>query len=580
MEAKAITASEAAAGRARRGAHRYPSAVRRSFVRRLAVPAAWILAGVVLFPLYVRLSNTGTENSDSSNIILMANDMLHGNLLLHGWYSSDVSFYTTELPQYALLERLFGLRPEVGHIAAGMTYTLVVLLTVALARGRAKGRAVLVRTLIAGGILLAPQIGGGVFAMDLSVGHIGTSVPLLLVWLLLDRTQPRRYVPVITTVLLTWVLIADRLVIVTGLLPLALACVVRMLPGLFSTDGESFAARLGARWYDLSLIAATVAAYSLAALVERTLTALGGYHLEALPFRVLSLSAIPANIVSVFSKLLLVFGADFIGTGRGILFYLAILHLASGFLVFVALLLVIWRYRTGVELVDLILAIAIALNVGAYALTSAGQNAAHEIAIVVPFSAALAARMLVGEAWPMSSNIPARHACVAYIAGLLVLAGYVAGFGYDDTQPVAPAANVQLASWLSTHHLTEGLSGYWTSSSVTVASAGHVKVRALVPGGVLPEMWMTYGAWYNPQLSSPNFIVVDLNDGFYDYWAPLNLIRKQFGSPIRTKNYQGYLILIYNKNLLLDIPGAPQNWPDGQAVDAPLVSRYASPAIS
>ena len=34
--------------------------------------------------------------------------MLDGNGLLHGWYLSDVSFITTELPQYALLVWMFG----------------------------------------------------------------------------------------------------------------------------------------------------------------------------------------------------------------------------------------------------------------------------------------------------------------------------------------------------------------------------------------------------------------------------------------------------------------------------------------
>ena len=34
--------------------------------------------------------------------------MLHGNLLLHNWWVSDVSFYTTELPQYMLIDALPG----------------------------------------------------------------------------------------------------------------------------------------------------------------------------------------------------------------------------------------------------------------------------------------------------------------------------------------------------------------------------------------------------------------------------------------------------------------------------------------
>jgi len=66
--------------------------------------------------------------------------MLHGNLLLHNWWVSDVSFYTTELPQYMLIEFFAGLGPWVVHIGAAMTYTLLVLLAAVLAKGRARGR--------------------------------------------------------------------------------------------------------------------------------------------------------------------------------------------------------------------------------------------------------------------------------------------------------------------------------------------------------------------------------------------------------------------------------------------------------
>ena len=158
--------------------------------RRWAAIATYLLAGVVLFTVYLRLSETYQLNSDSANILLMGWDLLHGHLLLHGWYMSDVSFYPTELPQYALLESLLGLHMQTAHVAAAMTYTLTFLLAVVLARSGSSGRAALIRTLIAAGIMLAPQLGPGVFALDLSVGHIGTSVPLLLTWLLLDRASP------------------------------------------------------------------------------------------------------------------------------------------------------------------------------------------------------------------------------------------------------------------------------------------------------------------------------------------------------------------------------------------------------
>ena len=164
--------------------------------RRLLAAAAVVLAVALLFLAYLRVSRTYPENSDESNDLLMAWDMLHGNVLLHGWYLSDVSFITTELPQYALLVWLFGLHTDTAHIAAAMTYTLVVILSVLLARGRVSRREARLRMLLTAGLMFAPQLGVGVFVLLLSLGHIGTAVPLLLTWLVIDRCPPRRWVPV------------------------------------------------------------------------------------------------------------------------------------------------------------------------------------------------------------------------------------------------------------------------------------------------------------------------------------------------------------------------------------------------
>ena len=68
-----------------------------------------------------------------------------------------MSFYTTELPQYALLEIFFGVHADTAHIAAAMTYTLAVLLAVLVARGGFTSRTALIRLLITAGIMLAPS---------------------------------------------------------------------------------------------------------------------------------------------------------------------------------------------------------------------------------------------------------------------------------------------------------------------------------------------------------------------------------------------------------------------------------------
>ena len=112
---------------------------------RLAWIGAYLAAGVVLFLCYLRVSGTQSISSDGGSNALEAWDMLHGNLLLHGWTLTDVSFYTTELPEYMLVELIRGLRPAVVHTAAAFTYTLLVLLAGLLAKGRATGREGVVR---------------------------------------------------------------------------------------------------------------------------------------------------------------------------------------------------------------------------------------------------------------------------------------------------------------------------------------------------------------------------------------------------------------------------------------------------
>jgi hypothetical protein len=202
---------------------RAPAAALRRSPRRAAA-AAWTAATIILFVCYWRLSWTADINSDGASNALQAWDMLHGNLLLHGWRLSDVSFYTTELPEYMLVELAVGLSAGAVHVAAAVTYTVLVLLAALLAKGRATGRDGAIRALIAAGVMLAPEFGDGVYTLLLSPDHIGTAVPVLVAWLILDRARPRWYVPVIVGALLAVALVADQLVFYIGIAPLMLVC--------------------------------------------------------------------------------------------------------------------------------------------------------------------------------------------------------------------------------------------------------------------------------------------------------------------------------------------------------------------
>jgi hypothetical protein len=238
---------------------------------------------VVLFVCYVRLSGTIPDNSDGSDQALQAWDVLHGNWLLRGWTVGDVSYYTTEIPEYMIVEKIIGLGANVVHVAAGLTYTL---LAGWLAKGRATGREGVVRALIASGILLAPQLGHGVHLLIQQPDHIGTQVPLFAVFIVLDRGPRRWYIPAAVMVMLTWVIVSDRAGVFTAALPLAAVCGLRVLRAL-GRDRK----RLASQWFESGLAAAGIVSFVLATLVVSVIKQLGGYTPLPLPGRVASVGS-------------------------------------------------------------------------------------------------------------------------------------------------------------------------------------------------------------------------------------------------------------------------------------------------
>ena len=519
---------------------------RRVSARRLLATAAVVLAVALLFLAYLRVSRTYPENSDESNDLLMAWDMLHGNVLLHGWYLSDVSFITTELPQYALLVWLFGLHTDTAHIAAAMTYTLVVIFSVLLARGRVPRREARLRMLLTAGLMFAPQLGVGVFVLLLSLGHIGTAVPLLLTWLVIDRCPPRPWVPVLVGLLLTWVLIADPLVLLVGVVPLVAVCALRVSRDLARRQDTSVQAALRARWYELSLAVAAIAAQGLASLAGRLLHA----YIHPLAYQLAPVHTWARHAWVTGKGLLVLFGAKPEGPPAAMAF--ALLHLAGVALVAWAVLRVARRFLSWPDMISQILLVAMVLNVVAYVpstLANATDLNAREFAVVLPFGAVLAGRTLAAS---LQAGLRRRPRAVALLAGAL-LACYAAGLGYAAAQPSVPPMNARLARFLAAHHLTSGIGGYWLSSVVTVGSDGAVTIRAVASLPLAPYPWEAKNSWYDPGPNRANFLVTSNAPGFFNHWQPKPAAQAALGRPVRTYHVGHYTVYVYDKNLLAEL---------------------------
>lgn len=545
------------------------SAGRPSFLSRLRRLTRWsrrrprlswitvtIAVGLVLFWCYLRQAQTYPLNADPAGQALQAWAMLHGNLLLRGWWLGDVSFYTVELPLNMLIEAVIGLRPVEIHILAALIYTAVVLLSALLARGNARGREGIVRALLAGGVLLAPSLMLGTRVLMQGPDHMGTTIPILLMLLVLDRARERWWVPVTVGVLLTLAQVSDVLATFAGAAAVVVACGARV--GLAALRGRR-PLRLGG--YDISLAVSAVISIGLAHLILAGIHASGGFFMPA-PKHGMGLapiSALPTQLWETGYNLLILFGANFFGQQTAFGVALALLHL-------VGVALGLWGVLAGLRgffsrTADRVTQILVAGTVIILAAGALGNYmskivGAHEIITVLPFSAVLAGRLLAGRL--------AKARLVPLLA--IGLACYLGALAYNAAQPARAPLHVNLAAWLETHHLTSGLAPYWESNITSLDSGGRVRVAPLKPGGASANPYESDSAWFNPAVSQANFVVTVSSPPSDASLVKPDEVRAQFGPPARTYHFRQYTVMVYDYNLLtrLGIPslgGFSSTWP-------------------
>jgi hypothetical protein len=581
------------------------------------------LAGAVLFFCYLRVAGATAGATevvpDGVGQLLQASDMLHGNLLLHGWWTTDVSFITTEMPEYMAVTAIAGVRPEVVHVCAALTYTLLVLLAAFVARGRARGPEGVVRALLAAGVMLAPEPAGSALVLLGSPDHVGTALPLLALLLLLDRapnprSRARWYIPVCgvtciaTATLLAWTIVGDPLVEVVGVVPLAIACLVRVVR-ISATrlirarrltaqgDGDLLAASPGAEdpaagdngaadtsWraacYQLLLAGAAVAAVPLAQLGNSLIRSHHGYQLGPNLYHRQPWHVIASTGPVFWRNFLMLFGADYADVSGARNVAVAWVHLAGVAVVIAGLAFGGWRLlvparaaRAGDLVADFLL-LAVGLNIAgwfAFIPPSHVLFSAHEIGPVVAFGAALAGRVLGGPLLSLRlaapdpgreqrllASSPRKRGAPVLVAVLAAwLACYAALLGVAAASRQVPPENATLAAWLSGHQLRSGLSSYWDASSVTVDTRGKVTLVAVTMQGpkrlLGPVQWETDPRLANPATHRANFVVAG-PDPFRKNLVKLAV--RMFGKPVRTYRYGAYLIMVWNKNLLDELgPG-------------------------
>jgi len=531
---------------------------------------------VVAFWCYLRLSQTETLNSDAAGQVLQGWQMLHGNPLLRGWFLSDVSFYTFEVPLDGLVATAFGLGPGDLNIAAALIYTLIVLLAALLAKGTARGREGVVRALLAAGILVAPVLNPGAHVLLLAADHTGVAVPVLLALLFLDVVPERWWAPVAACLLLTWAQLDDPVASYAGALPLAVVCLARAASSVRSPRPR--------RWYDAALAVAAVASFGLTRVINSDIRAAGGFYVfPSHSLGIAPVSAIPHQLLETVQNALVLFSANYWGQHTVFDTATAYVHLAGVAVALCGLALAVWGlfFRLGGSLrpgpsdapdvraaradrISQVLAVGagVMLAASVFAAPAVPVHSAHEIAIVVPMTAVLGGRLVgpwlsgarraatatatTGGRRPLTDAARMPAACLLAVAG----ACYLGALGYTAAQPAGRPGTPTLASWLVGHRLTSGLAGYWVANLTTLDAGGQVRIAGVSGGGTAANAWETETTWYNPADSAANFVVLASSPPSTASTPPLAAVRAFYGKPARTYRFQQYTVLVYDYNLL------------------------------
>jgi len=555
--------------------------------------SVFLLVMVVLFDAYLHLSKTYAENSDEANILLMANDMLHGNVYLTGWNVSDVPFITTELPEITLLVWMFGLHLNTAHIAAAVTYTAVIAIAMLLAKGRTRGPQAIMRMALVLAVMLAPQPGVGVFVLVFSVGHIGTAAPVMLIWLVLDRfgltkrdgadptLRQRWYIPLVIAALIGWALMADPLVLIIAICPMLVVCLARMVTGSVTGARNGGGLRglgrgLVARWLELSLAAAAGIGYLVAWCGGKLLHHSGGYTQQAVPF-LLDGGRWFMQARVVVHGLLEMFGAYFVpgqainykSPGQYIIGWappLSGLDEAIAITRLACVIFAVWGccaiarrfFRRDADFISQLLLVGIVANLAAYIPSTLADHSAlnvREIAPVLPFAAVLAARMLGDRLLALGPAIRVRLPRLRRPLRLqLIVIPLVALFGWYSfglfQQAATPAAAdpfTGLEQFLEANGLSYGLGGYWESSVITVDTGGAVTIRAVSPSCIQPYPWESKREWYDKTKNVANFVLISSQPGYFTSFQPrgtaLLWLQSRYPGRYARLNYGSYFFV-------------------------------------
>jgi hypothetical protein len=516
-----------------------------------AATAAALLAvsvgSVALLDLIVRAVAIG--DSDGATVILEGQTMSAGHVLLPAWSLSLDSFWSIDAVFYAVAVRFFGVRGDLIFLVPAVIAAVVVLVAATMAMDRRITLASGVGALATIGVLALPSRAFAIYFVE-GPFHVGTTLWCLLAFALVARNSfDWRWA--LAVVVLAAGLLGDFQTVILGEAPILAAGIV-----------ATWCAR---KWRAvLPILAAPLAAALLAFVLRQILVAIGTFTIApANPFA--SGHQLSQNLVHLpkyFEALLGVSGGSFGPTGLPI--ELEVINIARAALILGGPLVVflyvcqrVWQARTSPsdatrsELLSTIVCFAFIGGLITFVIFPIVSSPAYARYLngALIFGALLGGRVitLACSKWPAKFV----RLCAAGVVAFVAVFAVGIGFEVRGSRPVQPAT--QLANFLESHHLRQGVGAYWSAAITTVESRGEIRVRPVIEHGTRLVRYEknSDSLWYKGEQF--NYVV-------YNAQAPWGGVSKEsaiatWGRPSTEHSVGPYRVLVYAHPFTVSVNG-------------------------
>lgn len=512
--------------------------------KQIIKAAAIIVVILVYIVGMIFLCKTILIDSDKSNHLLQAKDILSGNFWLSGWIMTGITFFTTDLLYYEIAYLIAGVSREAVYIACGLMISVMTIVSFWLiADIKDKNRYLrMILFILIMGVPSAYMLYNGRV-------HIGALVLCLLSFKIVHclseekwETANKRKNIFMCLALYLIVMLAsngDKLAVLEGAIPILIFCCYRIIVNNKEVKQH------------IIIVTTTVAGVISGLLFEKVFFIIGkadpNAYLDTVKYS--DISGWVDKLLSFTMEMMRFFTSDFsndlLGNKWSLIKFIAFVLLLVAVIVWMRIIvLFILRRANNIDSISLMLSISVLISFALYFFTS---NSLARYISIIPFALIIILLRNVDCIISGFQNEKVWKVILIMVAGVYFV-GNIHGHNFSNMK--LESERDKVIEYLEENNLTNGYASFWNGSVFTIDSNEKIKVRHVeIQNNEMKIFnWFCKEEWYKQYA---NFIIIcDQNlTERNQFNVSEETVTELLGEPIHREVIAGYIIYIYDYNI-------------------------------